>query len=102
MEKGVQNFAFDCLDVNRQMLERGAQLAGQRNLISRFGFIESDINSWVVEKSYDIVIANQSLHHFVELEILFEKTHESMTDEGFFLANDMIGRAWLPPAFASM
>ena len=92
IEKGVRNFAFDCLDVNRQMLERGAQLAGQRNLISRFGFIESDINSWVVEKSYNIVIANQSLHHFVELEILFEKTYESMTDEGFFLANDMIGR----------
>ncbi len=25
IERGVQNFAVDCLDVNRQMLERGAQ-----------------------------------------------------------------------------
>ena len=89
---GVENFIFDCLDVNPQMLARGEQLAQERGLTSHFDFIEADINSWEAETSYDIIIANQCLHHFVELELLFEKTHQCLQDKGFFLTNDMIGR----------
>lgn len=89
---GVENFAFDCLDLNREMLARGRQLALERNLDASFGFIEADINSWAVEKSYDVIIANQSLHHFVELETLFAKTWQALSDDGVFLTNDMIGR----------
>ena len=88
----VQNFAFHCLDINPQMLHRGGQLARERNLTSHFVFIEGDINSWDAQSSYDIVIANQSLHHIVELELLFEKTHRCLRESGFFLTNDMIGR----------
>lgn len=91
-QHGVENFVFDCLDVNPQMLSRGANLAQERGLSSHFGFIQTDINSWETGTSYDIIIANQCLHHFVELELLFEKTHQCLQDNGFFLANDMIGR----------
>ena len=89
---GVKNFAFDCLDVNPQMLARGASLAQEQGLSSHFTFIQADINSWKTGSSYDIIIANQCLHHFVELELLFEKTHHCLHDNGFFLTNDMIGR----------
>lgn len=89
---GIRNFHFDCLDINPAMLERGRELAAGKGLGERFGFIEADINSWEVETGYDIIIANQSLHHFVELELLFEKTRQALSDEGFFLTNDMIGR----------
>jgi SAM-dependent methyltransferase len=92
IEAGVDNFVFHCLDLNPQMLARGQQLAQERGLISHFGFIETDLNSWEAGTSYDVIIANQSLHHFVELELLFEKTHRCLTDTGFFLTNDMIGR----------
>jgi SAM-dependent methyltransferase len=88
----VHNFAFHCLDINSQMLARGEQLAREQDLTSHFVFIETDINSWDAQTSYDIVLANQSLHHIVELELLFEKTHRCLRDSGFFLTNDMIGR----------
>jgi SAM-dependent methyltransferase len=88
----IHNFAFHCLDINPQMLARGEQLAQERNLTSHFVFVETDINSWEPRTSYDIVIANQSLHHFVELELLFEKIHHCLRENGFFLTNDMIGR----------
>ena len=88
----VHNFIFHCLDINSQMLARGERLARERGLSSHFDFVETDINSWEAHASYDIVIANQSLHHFVELELLFEKTHQCLRDDGFFLTNDMIGR----------
>lgn len=86
------NFVFHCLDINPQMLARGEQLAREQNLTSHFVFIQNDINSWEAQISYDVVIANQSLHHIVELELLFEKIHRCLRDRGFFLTNDMIGR----------
>lgn len=92
MKDGVDNFVFDCMDVNSEMLGRGRLLADERALLERFAFIEADINSWAAEDSYDIVIANQSLHHFVELETLFLKIHRVLKDSGYFLTNDMIGR----------
>ena len=92
VRNGVENFSFDCLDVNPQMLARGKELAQQRGFGSRLGFIEADINNWEAKQSYDVIIANQCLHHFVELELLFEKIHHCLHDDGFFLTNDMIGR----------
>ena len=82
-EAGISNFAFHCLDINPQMLARGQRLTGERNLSSHFTFIETDINGWDAQISYDIIIANQSLHHVVELELLFEKTHHCLRDSGF-------------------
>jgi SAM-dependent methyltransferase len=89
---GVGNFLFHCLDINPEMLARGKRLAEERNLSSRFVLIETDINSWDAQASCDIVIANQSLHHIVELELLLQKVHRCLRRGGFFLTNDMIGR----------
>jgi SAM-dependent methyltransferase len=89
---GIGNFIFHCLEINPQMLARGRRLARERKFLSHFAFIETDINSWDAKISYDIVIANQSLHHIVELELVFDKIRGCLRDSGFFLTNDMIGR----------
>lgn len=91
-KKDIHNFAFTCLDINPHMLERAKQLASERQLSSQFDFIETDVNNWSINKQYQIIIANQSLHHFVDLEILFDKIYVSLDDHGFFLSSDMIGR----------
>lgn len=41
---------------------------------------------------FDAVIANQSLHHVVELEHLFDCVRERLGDHGCFLISDTIGR----------
>src|SRR5205085_8590899 len=89
---GLSNVIFECLDINPQMLARGEQLAAERSLSSQFRFIETDANRWEAATSYDIIFANQSLHHVVELELLFEKVHRCLQESVFFLTNDMIGR----------
>jgi SAM-dependent methyltransferase len=91
-DAGITNFIFHCLEINPQMVARGRRLARERRFLSHFAFIEADINSWEAKTSYDIVIANQSLHHIVELELLFDKTYRCLAESGFFLTNDMIGR----------
>lgn len=91
-QAAITNFVFHCLEINPQMLARGRRLVQERKLSSFFVFVEADINSWEARTSYDIVIANQSLHHIVELELVCEKIRRCLRDSGFFLTNDMIGR----------
>jgi len=89
---GVSNFVLECLDVNPHMLERGKRLAQEKQVLDRLRFTQADINSWQPQGLYQIVMANQALHHFVELETLFDKVHDSLGLDGFFLTDDMIGR----------
>lgn len=85
-------FTLDCLDVNPVMLERG-RLAGEQTGVSpHLNFLSSDLNSWSATHEYDAVIANQSLHHVVNLEGLFESVKRSLRPGGLFLISDMIGR----------
>ncbi|MCA1825610.1 MAG: trans-aconitate 2-methyltransferase [Myxococcales bacterium] len=89
---GFTRFRVDCLDVNPFMLKRGAEAAAAAGQGSRFRFIESDVNHWTIAERYHLVIANQSLHHFVDLEVLFDKIAQALDPEGFFVSSDMIGR----------
>jgi SAM-dependent methyltransferase len=92
LDSGVSNFSFHCLDINPHMLERGRISAQNYNVADYITFINEDINSWSPPKGYHAIIANQSLHHFIELEILFEKIYDSLLPKGYFLTNDMVGR----------
>ncbi|OGW38797.1 MAG: hypothetical protein A2Y97_01450 [Nitrospirae bacterium RBG_13_39_12] len=92
VEQGIINFLFTCLDINPHMLQRGKKIVNDSGLASKFIFLNTDINSWEIDNKYHVIIANQSLHHFVELEILFNKINDALYSEGFFLTHDMIGR----------
>ena len=91
-KNGITNFSLECLDVNSHMLERGKRLAQEKQVLDRICFTQADINSWQPQGQYQIVMANQALHHFVELETLFDKVHRVLAVDGFFLTDDMIGR----------
>lgn len=90
LDKGLEHFTLECLDINQAMLDRG--LASAQQLASKMQFTCSDINGWQPKQQYHIVIANQSLHHFVELELLFDKIDHALHPQGYFLTHDMIGR----------
>lgn len=90
--KGIENFTFECLDINPSMLERGAKLAEKKGLEANFKFTLCDINDWQAEQPYDIIIALQCLHHFTELEMLFDKIYNFLSADGYFMTQDMIGR----------
>jgi SAM-dependent methyltransferase len=89
---GIDNFILECVDVNQYMLNRGKVLAQQKNLVRNMTFTNTDINSWRPEQEYHVVIVNQALHHFLELELLFDKIYNVLHSTGYFLTSDMIGR----------
>lgn len=89
---GVGNFVIDCLDLNAAMLERGAAMARERGVADKIRPQQGDFNRWRPEREYDIVMANQALHHVLELEHLFGAVHSCLKFDGVFLVSDMIGR----------
>lgn len=86
------DFTLDCLDLNTTMLERGERVAENAGLSSHFNFIPADLNRWSTGDEYDVIIANQSLHHVVNLEGLFDQVKRCLRPGGRFLISDMIGR----------
>src|SRR5262249_1152980 len=91
-ERGIENYAFDCVDINAEVLKRGQVSASEKGLADRFVLETFDINTWKPARPYNVVLAVQSLHHFVELELLFEKIYQALKPDGYFLCDDMIGR----------
>jgi len=86
------NFSFECVELNPHMVARGQSLAQEQGVTDYMRFSNQDIIHWQPETPYDCVIANQSLHHFVELEVLFGKIAQNLAPGGLFLSHDMIGR----------
>ena len=80
-----------CYELNPHMLERGRKLAADNNIKNVF-FIQCNINKIEFIDNYDIILANHSLHHFTNLEHIFSQVSNCMTENSYFIINDMIGR----------
>ena len=89
---GFDKFNLECLEINPEMLDRGREIAKQNGVLENMHFVEADFNIWVPSKYYDGVMANQSLHHVVRLEHLFDQVKKSLKENGSFIISDMIGR----------
>lgn len=92
VERGVTGFTISCLDITQAMLDRGRKLADAEGLGEHFRFVHADFNHWEPDESYDVVMANQSLHHVTNLEGLFDSIHRAIGPTGVFVTSDMIGR----------
>ncbi len=79
------------MDVNPQMIKR-AQAKAKEDGLPNALFEVQDLNDPQIDHKIDVVLANHSLHHLVELEKLFEHIAERSNDNMIFLINDMIGR----------
>jgi SAM-dependent methyltransferase len=91
--EGHEDFRIDCIEINVNMIERAKTRLEGSPAATRVRFLQEDFNRWQPPRaSYDIVVANQSLHHVLELEHLFDAIALGLRQEGRFLVSDMIGR----------
>jgi SAM-dependent methyltransferase len=90
--RGFADFTLECVDINPIMLERGAALARETGLAAQVLPITGDFNDWQPARRYDAIMANQSLHHVVNLEGLFDAIAANLPPHGRFVMSDMIGR----------
>jgi SAM-dependent methyltransferase len=83
---------FYCTDISRGMNEAAERNSEAAGVSDNFNFIECDINTDFPDCPAEVVIANHSLHHFVELEQIFASVKKQIGRDGAFIVNDMIGR----------
>ncbi len=82
----------ECLEMSPERVATASDRFRQEGVERIISVTEQDINEWQPGRIYDAIMANHALHHFVELERLFDTCLACLTDAGRFLTNDMIGR----------
>jgi SAM-dependent methyltransferase len=88
LSAGLGNFHIDCLEINENMLERARARVGDGELASKLRFLQQDFNRWQPRGAeYHVVMANQSLHHVLELEHLFDSIRRGLAPGGVFLTS---------------
>jgi SAM-dependent methyltransferase len=92
IDRGLVDFRIECMDINADMLERGRAAAAESGVANMIVPMQIDFNRWDPAQPYDAVMANQSLHHVVELERLFSAIEKAIGKNGRFITSDMIGR----------
>ncbi len=92
LAEGLRDFVIECLDINQAMLARGAEFASSEGVAEHVVPLLGDFNRWIPAHRYSGVMANQSLHHVVELEHLFDAVRACLHPQGLFVVSDMIGR----------
>ena len=92
VDAGFDHFTFSCIDVNQNMLDRGRKKAQEFGLEKFIQFQATDLNTWQARRKYDVILAIQCLHHFVDLETIFQNIYDNLEDKGYFITHDMIGR----------
>lgn len=92
VENGITAFTIECLDINETMLQRGRDFARELGVEQHIIPLKADFNDWKPEGLYDIVMANQCLHHVVELEKLYAAIKRALSKDGLFLVSDVVGR----------
>ncbi|MFO1281810.1 MAG: class I SAM-dependent methyltransferase [Burkholderiales bacterium] len=91
-EAGHDGFVIRCLDVNASMLGRGRALAADAGVGAHLAFERVDLNRHRIIGPQAAIIANQSLHHIVELERVLDGVRDALEPGGRFIVSDMIGR----------
>lgn len=91
--QGISDWRITCLDLVPEMLKRGEVEARRAGLQDHFRFVIADFNQWDGDGArFDVVMANQCLHHVIELERLFDRIPLLLHQGGTFITSDMIGR----------
>ena len=91
---GVENFHISCLEISPALIERATSRIAAEGLSQWISFTQGDVNTWTAAEpeSFDGVIANQFLHHIVELEFVFDQIKRALKPDGLLMSIDMIGR----------
>jgi len=82
----------DGFDASPESIKLAKKLAQEEGVEQRICYEVRDINNIRLDAdSYDFVIAKMSLHHFENLEHIYQEVNHSLKNGGVFMFNEFIG-----------
>jgi len=83
---------IDGFDASPESIKLAKKLAQDEGIEQRICYEVRDINNIRLDtNSYDFVIAKMSLHHFENLEHIYQEVNHSLKNGGVFMFNEFIG-----------
>jgi len=92
LQSGYDRFRIEAVDLAPVLIDRFREQVVANKLEGHVLPQVDDLNKRTTTDKYDMIMANHSLHHIMELESIFNFIHDSLTDHGIFATCDMIGR----------
>lgn len=85
-------------ELSSDLVRKATRNSEEMGLSDIVSFHNADVNSAFEKSAFDMIIANQVLHHIVELENVLDACHDAVKDDGMIMTRDMIGmnghQAW--------
>jgi len=92
LRKAEAEFRLEGADLSPVLIERFESAVQDSDLEGLVFPKVEDLNQVAPGQKYDLVMANHSLHHIVDLEKVFDFIWDALTPDGIFATCDMIGR----------
>src|SRR6266404_5299900 len=89
---GDLDFRIVGADISPVLLSRFREKVVEQGLQRWVEPVHMDLNAATLAGPWTTVMANHSLHHFVELERIFDYCRSTLERSGLFVTNDVIGR----------
>ena len=85
------DYVIDCLDLNEKLINWATKAAKDKGL--NLNPLVGDLNTLDIIQEYDLILAVSCLHHFVEVENLFERINVALKPEAEFLTYEPVCRS---------
>jgi SAM-dependent methyltransferase len=92
IDRGVDDFTITAFELSPALLGRARSAIEQQGLERHFHLVECDINHAEIKDIYDGVMAHYALHHFMNLEGIFDNVKRMLRANANFVVWDIIGR----------
>jgi MoaA/NifB/PqqE/SkfB family radical SAM enzyme/SAM-dependent methyltransferase len=85
-------YKITALDINENLFQQGREVAKKDGLNIEFN--KADLNFIeIANESFDIIYAQASLHHIINLEHLFSQLYKGLKQDGRLIILDIIGKS---------
>lgn len=96
---------LDAFDISPQPIETGRREAARRGLDAVVHFSLVDMASVdLPDHSYDVILGEQTLHHFTPLDATLQRLARALKPEGLFYVDEFVGptrHQWAPRQLAA-
>ena len=83
---------MDAYDISGKSIEIAHGISEGAGLSDRIKYEKADINNIILEENkYDIIFAGMSMHHFTNLEHIFEEFKKTLKPDGLLVINEFVG-----------
>lgn len=90
--RSCPNLHLTGTDISEQRIAQAASNAASQGMQDRLHFRTSDIHTEEhPDGSFDLIIADGSLHHFHSLHLVLPKLHRWLKKDGLLVVNDYVG-----------